>query len=325
MNNLSNTKIVGIGAYLPKKRLTNYDLEKIVETSDEWIVQRTGIRERRIAEDNEFASDMAIHAVQDLITKYNANIDDVDMIIASTFTPDHFTPTVAGLVQGHFNMQAGTMDINSGCAGFVYSLCVADSLITTGHSKKILIVSSETISKVTDYSDRKSCILFGDAATAFLVERTEGKGSIVTSSFCSDGQLAQNVTCTNLSHSVNGYVISKNRLFDQEGRFVYEYAVRNVPGGVQRLINKAGLSFNEIDWFVPHSANVRIIKSICERLDFPIEKTLLSLEYYGNTSSVTIPLAMWLALEENKIAKGNNLMLYGFGGGLTHGGLVVKW
>lgn len=321
----SNTKVVGVGAYLPEKRLTNDDLSKMVETNDEWIVKMTGIRERRIAKDSEYSSDMAIRAVKDLIERYDVIITDVDMIIVSTFTPDHFTPTVAGLVQGYFNMHAGTMDINSGCAGFVYSLCVADSLIASRHSRKVLIISSEVISKVTDYTDRKSCILFGDAAIAFLVERTEQYGSVIASNFYSDGQLAQNITCSNLSDSVNGHILNKKRLFEQEGHFVYEYAVKNVPHGVLNLIKKADLSLNDIDWFVPHSANLRIIKAICEKIGFPFEKTLMSLEYYGNTSSVSIPLAIKIALEEGKIKKGDKLLLYGFGGGLTHGGLIIEW
>lgn len=326
MTNKSNSKIVGMGAYLPNRKLTNHDLEKMVDTNDEWIVRRTGVKERRIAEKDEFSSDLAIKAVENLIEKYNVRIDDVDMIIVTTFTPDHLTPTVSAVVQGHFNIaQAGTMDINSGCAGFVYALSVADSLITVGHCNKVLVISSEAVSKIIDYSDRNTCILFGDAAVATLIERTDKKGSILSSYFTTDGKLAQNVSCSSLSQSINGKALEKERLFQQEGRLLYEYVVKNVPDGVWRLVQKADLTLGDIDWFVPHSANLRMIESICKRLDYPIKKTLVSNEFYGNTSSATIPLAMWMALEEAKINSGEKMVLYGFGSGLTHGGVVIEW
>ncbi|MBP2655090.1 MAG: ketoacyl-ACP synthase [Firmicutes bacterium] len=326
MNIKSNAKIVGLGTYLPHKKLTNYDLEKMVDTSDEWIVRRTGVRERRLAEKEEFSSDLAIKAVENLINRYNVRINDVDMIIVTTFTPDHFAPTVAALVQGHFGIETcGTMDLNSGCTGFVYGICVADSLIATGHSNKVLVIAAEVASKVIDYSDRNTCVLFGDAAVATLIERTDEKGSFIASYFTSEGKLAQNVTCSNLSDKVNGQVLGKKRLFQQEGRSLYEYVVKNIPDAIYNLLQRSNLTFDDINWFVPHSANLRMIKAICERLNFPIEKTLLSNEYYGNTSSASIPLAIWLALEESKIKSGDKMILYGFGAGLTHGGIVLEW
>jgi len=326
MEHRSNSKITGLGTYLPHRSLTNQDLEKMVNTSDEWIVRRTGVKERRIAETEEFSSDLAIGAVQNLIDKCNASVDDVDMVIVTTFTPDHFSPTVSALVQGHFNMKkAGSMDINAGCTGFVYALCTADSLITSGNFSKVLVIASEVISKVVDYTDRNSCILFGDAAVAAIVERTVETGSFLASYFTSDGKLAENVYCSNFSDSINGRKVEKKRLFQQEGRFLYEYVVKQVPEGVRSLLEKAGMTLGDIDWFVPHSANLRMIEAICKRLDYPIEKTLMSNEYHGNTSSVTIPLAMWLALQESKINPGDKMLLYGFGGGLTHGGVVIEW
>lgn len=319
------SKVVGVGTYLPQRRLTNLDLEKMVDTTDEWIIRRTGIKERRISEENEFSSDMAIKAVNNLIEKNKVSVDDVDMIIATTFTPDHMSPTVSALVQGHFGISnAGTMDLNSGCTGFAYGLCTADALITSGHMRKVLVIASETISKVVDYKDRNTCILFGDASVAFLLEQDE-KGSFIASSFNSDGKLASTVSCSNFSSSINGVEVGKKRLFQQEGKFLYEYVVKNIPGGIMKLLEKAGLTLDSIDWFVPHSANLRMIKAIDERLGFPIEKTLISNEFYGNTSSVTIPLAIWMALEGNKIKKGDKMLLYGFGGGLTHGGVIIEW
>ena len=326
MANKSNSKITGIGTYVPDRRLTNQDLEKMVDTNDEWIVRRTGVRERRLSDKEEFASDMAIRAVKNLVEKNNVNVDDVDMIIVTTFTPDHFIPTVSSLVQGYFGMKtAGTMDISAACTGFVYGLCVADSLITAGHNNKILVIASETLSKVVDYTDRNTCILFGDAAVAVLVERTEGKGSFIASYFTTDGKQADKVTCCNFSESVNGKILGKSRLFQQEGKFLYEYVVKNIPDGVFRLLEKADMKLEDIAWFVPHSANLRMIEAICKRLKFPLDKTLISNEFYGNTSSATIPLAIWIALEESKIKSGDKIILYGFGGGLTHGGIVMEW
>jgi 3-oxoacyl-[acyl-carrier-protein] synthase-3 len=326
MNIKSNARITGLGAYVPLNKLTNHDLEEMVDTSDDWIIRRTGVRERRIADKGEFSSDMAINAVENLIQNCRVQVDDVDMIIVTTFTPDHLSPTVSALVQGHFGMKnAGTMDINSGCTGYIHGLCVANSLITCGNNHKILVIASESLSKVVDYSDRGTCILFGDGAAAMLVERTEGKGNFLVSKFTTDGKLAENVSCSNFSDSINGRIIAKKRLFEQEGRFLYEYVLKNIPPAVLSIIDEAGISLKDIDWFVPHSANLKMIEAICKRLGYPMEKTLVSNEYYGNTSSATIPLALWIASEEGRINRGDKMMLYGFGGGLTHGGVLIEW
>jgi 3-oxoacyl-[acyl-carrier-protein] synthase III len=326
MKSHSNSKIIGLGTYLPHRKLTNHDLEKMVDTSDEWIIRRTGVKERRLSVKDEFSSDMAIKAVENLIERHNVRVDDVDMVIVTTFTPDHFLPTVSALVQGYFGMKAaGTMDLSAGCTGFMYGLCVADSLIKAGHSNKVLVIASETISKVVDYTDRNTCVLFGDAAVTMLIERTDEKGSIIASHFSSDGRLAENITCSNLSQSVNGRVLYKTRLFEQEGKFLYEYVSKNVPDAVCNLLKRAKLTLEDINWFVPHSANLRMIEALCKRLNIPIEKTLISNELYGNTSSASIPLAVWIALEESKIKSGDKMILYGFGAGLTHGGVVIEW
>lgn len=326
MSYKSNSRITGLGAFLPSKKLTNSDLEKMVDTSDEWIVRRTGVRERRISEEQEFSSDLAVKAVENLAGSGKANIDDVDMIITTTFTPDFLSPSVSSIVQGHFGMAgAGTMDLNSGCTGYVYGLCTADSLITAGNFNKILVISAETISKVVDYTDRKTCILFGDAAVATLVERDGKKGGFISYCFSTDGKVADRVTCSGLSGSVNGTKLEKERIVQQDGSFLYEYVVRNVPAGIKRLLDKAGLTLGDIDWLVPHSANLRMIEAICKRLDYPMDKTLISNEFYGNTSSVTIPLAVWMALEKSKIKPGDKILMYGFGAGLTHGGTIIEW
>jgi 3-oxoacyl-[acyl-carrier-protein] synthase-3 len=306
--------------------MTNEDLSKIVDTNDEWIVRRTGVRERRIAAQGEFASDLAIKAVEDLIARNNIQVDDVDMIIVTTFTPDYFTPTVAALVQGHFGIRtAGTMDLNAACTGFIYGLCVADSLIKAGHNKKVLVVSSEVTSKVLDYEDRRTCVIFGDAAVATLLEKSDDQGSVLASYFISDGTLGHYVACSSLSDKINGQEMAKKRLFQQEGRLLYEYVMKNIPPGINNLLAKSKMTMDDIDWFVPHSANLRMIQALAARLHFSMEKTLVSNEFYGNTSSASIPLAISMALEERKIKAGDKMLLYGFGAGLTHGGVIIEW
>ena len=320
------TNITGIGAYVPKKVLTNAELETMIDTSNEWIIQRTGVQERHIAAENEFSSDLAIKAVENLLSIPALSIDDVDMVVVTTFTADHLTPSVAALVQGHFAIKnAGTMDLNAACTGFTYGLCVADSLLTAGHSKKILLIAAETTSKILDYTQRGSCILFGDAAVAVLIEKNSSHRQILQSYFTSDGSLAPLVACSNLAPTVNHKPFEKEHIFQQEGPLLYEYVIKNIPTGIQTLLDKNNLSLNQIDWFIPHSANLRMIKSLCTKLNFPFEKTLISNDFYGNTSSASIPLAIWLGQQNLKIKKGDILLLYGFGAGLTHGGIIIKW
>lgn len=322
---VSKSCVKGFGAYVPERILSNADLEEMVETSDEWIIQRTGIQERRLASEDQFASDLAIAAVEDLIERNGVSVDDVDQIIVTTFTPDHCTPTVSALVQKHFGMQnCGTFDLGAGCTGFAYGMSVADALISAGANKKVLVVAAETVSKVVDYEDRTTCILFGDGAAACLLEHTEEEGAFLARHFHTDGDLAQYVTCGNYSQVVNGVTLEKEHLFEQNGQKVYKYVMQNVPAGLLELLERAQLSLADLDWFVPHSANMRMIQTVCDKLPFSQERTLTSLEYFGNTSSASIPLALWLAQNEGRLTKGDTLALYGFGGGLTHGGVIIR-
>lgn len=318
----------GVGIYAPPKILDNAQLEKMVDTNDEWIVQRTGVKERHISEPNEFASHMGIKAVEDLVANCNIPVDDVDLIILTTFTPDHFSPHTSALVQGHFGMKnCGTMDLGAGCTGFTYALCTADALVSMGQFKKVLVVTSETISKVTDYSDRKTCILFGDAATACVVERAPAgsEGAFYGSVFSTDGELAENVMRSGLSDDVHGVCALKPGFFQQDGQNVFKYVIRKAPRGIDALLAKTGLSMSDIDWFIPHSANMRIIDSLAAKTGFPMERILTSVEQFGNTSTSSIPLALWRGLKDSRVKKGDLIMFYGFGGGLTHGGTIVRW
>jgi 3-oxoacyl-[acyl-carrier-protein] synthase-3 len=322
----SKARITAIGSYVPEQVLTNFDLEKMVETNDEWIVQRTGIRERRITKNDEFTSDLCLNAVKNLIEISNMAIDDVVMIIVCTVTPDFRTPSVASYLQAKLGIvNTGAIDLNAACAGFTYGLHMANGLITSGLHKKILVLGAETLSKITDYKDRSTCILFGDGAGAALVEYDEEQPSFISSYLGSDGDAGINLYCTNLSNCFDGKELVNNGFLVQNGRQVYRWVVTTIPQGMKKVMEHSGMNFNEVDWFVPHSANLRMIESICEKSGFSIDRTLNSLEYYGNTSSASIPLALCKGVREGKIKSGDKILLYGFGGGLAHCGLLIDW
>lgn len=322
----SKARITAIGSYVPEKRLTNKDLEKMVETNDEWIVKRTGIKERRIAHEEEFTSDIAYKAVKDLMERYDKSVEDVDMIIVCTFTPDFNTPSVASLVQAKLGIKnTGAIDLNAACAGFTYGLHVANGLVTSGLNKKILVIGADTLSKLMDYEDRATCILFGDGGGAVLVEYDEKQPSFLSSHLYSEGEGGKHLYSTNLSTRINGEDLNDSGNLVQNGREVYKWAVTTVPKGMQTVMKNAEYQLNDVDWFVPHSANLRMIESICERSGFPIERTLYSLVEYGNTSSATIPLSLEIGIKEGKLSGGEKVLLYGFGGGLAQAGLLIDW
>ena len=322
----SKARITAIGSYVPEKRLTNKDLEKMVETNDEWIVKRTGIKERRIAHEEEFTSDIGYKAVKDLMERYDKSVEDVDMIIVCTFTPDFNTPSVASLVQAKLGIKnTGAIDLNAACAGFTYGLHVANGLVTSGLNKKILVIGADTLSKLMDYEDRATCILFGDGGGAVLVEYDEKQPSFISSHLYSEGEGGKHLYSTNLSTRINGEDLNNSGNLVQNGREVYKWAVTTVPKGMQTVMKNAEYQLNDVDWFVPHSANLRMIESICERSGFPIERTLYSLVEYGNTSSATIPLSLEIGIKEGKLNGGEKVLLYGFGGGLAQAGLLINW
>jgi len=322
----SRARITALGVYAPEKRLTNKDLEQTVETNDEWIVQRTGIRERRIAADQEYTSDLCVHAARNLAERHGVDLEDVDFIIVSTTTPDYPLPSVSSQVQARLGIpHSGAIDLQAACAGFVYALHLANSLVTTGLHKKILVLGAETLSKVTDYSDRSTCILFGDGAGAMLVEYDENEPSFLSAHVGSEGEGGKSLYRSGTATTMDGIELVGNGNIVQNGREVYKWAVSTLSREIPKWLERDGHSMSEVDWFVPHSANLRIIESVCDRLGYPLEQTLNSVEYFGNTSSATIPLSIDIALQEGKIKKGDTMLLYGFGGGLVHAGALIKW
>lgn len=322
----SKARITALGSYVPKKILNNNDLEKMVDTSDEWIVRRTGMRERRITSPMQFTTDLGVEAVKDLMSRYNKSIEDVDLVLLATSTSDYAFPSVASQIQAQLNIPyCGALDLNAACAGFVYGLQLANSLITSKMNKKILVIGAETLSKITDYTDRSNCILFGDGAGAVLVEYDETNPSFLSSHMGSYGDGGIHLYRVGLSKKMNDVNLVDTPYIVQNGREIYKWAVKNVPIGVKTLIDKVGMNIREIDWFVPHSANLRMIESMCDKMEYSLEKTLTSAEYFGNTSAASIPLALDLAIKEEKLSNNQKLVLYGFGGGLVHAGLIINW
>ena len=322
----SKSRITAIGTHVPEQILSNHDLEKMIDTNDEWIVQRTGMKERRIACEDEYSSNLAIKAIENLCTTYKKNLEDVDCIIVATTTADYVFPSVACQIQQYFNIpHTMAFDLNATCAGFTYGLHVGNSLITSGSHKKVLVVATETLSKVTDYTDRTTCILFGDGAGAILLERDENKPSFIAYHMGTNGHGGIHLYRTNLSTTMNDTPLQTKEKIVQNGREVYKWATRTVPAGIKELLHTANMQKDDIDWFIPHSVNLRMIESICEKTEKKKKKTLTSVKYMGNTSSASIPLALDLARKEGKLNNGDTLLLYGFGGGLTHLGLIVEW
>ncbi|UWG96227.1 ketoacyl-ACP synthase III [Dehalobacter sp. DCM] len=318
-------RITAIGTYVPERILSNFDLESMVDTSNEWIIKRTGIHERRISRPDEFTSDLCVAAVNNLVYRYNKDLSDVDMIIVATSTPDFPFPSVASLIQNRLNIpQAGCIDLSAACAGFVYTLHTAHCYIKSGLHKKILVLGADTLSKITDYSDRNTCILFGDGAGAVLVETDDQVDNFIAFHLGSDGSGAKHVYRTGLANKIDGTALTDTPYLVQNGREVFKWVVKNIPGCINELMDKAHSNLDKVDWFIPHSANLRLIEPICEKLEYPMEKTLHSLVYFGNTSSASIPLAFDLGIREGKVKKRDRVLLYGFGSGLVHAGQLLE-
>jgi 3-oxoacyl-[acyl-carrier-protein] synthase-3 len=318
-------KITAIGSYVPEQEIGNEFFESIIETTDEWIQSRTGIKTRRFAGEEEYTSHLCLHAVKDLEDRYGISVADVDFIIVATVTPDQAMPSVASQLQDKLGLKAaGAIDISAACAGFAYGVILAQGLICAGTHKKILVFGAETLSKVTNYEDRTTCILFGDGAGVVLVEAAE-KGNILAAVTGSQGDGGKDLYMSNSRRQINGQDVITDNKIHQNGRAVFKWAVNTVSEKMVELTKKAGLNLEELTWFIPHSANMRIIEALCNQTGFPIEKTLESITLYGNTSSASIPLALHRGIKEGKVHSGDRILLIGFGGGLVFAGLVIEW
>ncbi len=317
-----NSKIIASGSYLPKKILTNFDLEKIVDTNNQWIIERTGIEQRHIAVDNELTSDIGYYAAQNALEKSGLNSRDIDMIVVATTTPDLTFPSTATTIQAKLGCKnAFAFDVQAVCCGFVYALSIANNFIKLGQVKNALVIGADILSRIVDWSDRNTCVLFGDGAGAVILQADERqKIGIISSNLYSDGSLGD------ILKTSGGVASSKNSGFIQmEGKEVFRHAVEKMSNSVVSTLEKAGLTTKDINWLVPHQANLRILKSIAKKLDLSEEKIIITVAKHGNTSAASIPLALDLALEQNKIKSGDIVVFEALGGGLTWGTIVARW
>jgi 3-oxoacyl-[acyl-carrier-protein] synthase III len=307
-----NAGIIGIGRYLPEKIVTNADLEKIMDTSDEWIRTRTGIEERRIADDNTNTSDMGFAAAQKAIEDAGITPEDIDLILVATVTPDQPFPSVACMLQERLGAKkAAAMDVSAACAGFMYGIVTGKQFVESGVYKHVLVVGVEKLSKVTDWNDRNTAVLFGDGAGAVIVgEVSEGRG-ILSFELGADG--------TGAKHLYQDEYIIMN------GREVFKFAVRQMGESCINVLEKAGLTKEDVDFLIPHQANIRIMEASRQRLELPIEKMSKTVHKYGNTSAASIPISIVEELEAGKIKDDDLIVMVGFGGGLTWGAIAIRW
>ena len=320
-----------IGAYAPSRILSNADLEKMVETSDEWIEKRTGIKERRIASDDESTSDLGVKAAEVAITRAGIEKEEIDLIICATLSPDHFCmPSTACVIAGKLGINdVMAFDVSAACSGFVYILSIAKAFIESGAKKNILLIGAEKISSVVDYTDRGTCILFGDGAGAAIISATEDKNAAILDIHASAdgryGDLLITPGCGSKYPCSQETLDNKLNYIKMQGNDVYKVAVKTLTNDVIDILEKNNITASQIDHFIPHQANFRIIEAVRAKLDFPIEKTVLTVAKYGNTSAASIPMAMNEAYEEGRIKKGDLMLLDTFGGGFTWASALVHF
>lgn len=324
-----NAVITGVGGYVPDYILNNEELSRMVDTNDEWITTRVGIKERRIlTEEGLGTSYLARKAAKQLIQKTGVDPDTIDALIVTTTTPDYKFPSTASIVLGKLGLKnAFAFDLEAACCGFLYTLDVAASMIQSGRFKKIIVIGADKMSSLVDYTDRATCVLFGDGAGAVLVEATEEENVGVQNSFLrTDGRglpflhmKAGGSVCPASHFTVD----HRLHYLYQEGRTVFRYAVTDMSNDVLKIMEMNGLTAEDVDWVVPHEANLRIIEAVTKRAGIPLEKVVVNIDHYGNTSAATIPLALWDA--ESKLKKGDNVVFTAFGAGFVHGASYYRW
>ena len=319
--------IMGTGSYVPERILTNNDLAKIVDTNDEWITTRTGIRERRIASDDEATSDLAFKAAEKAIMDAGIDKNEIELIIVATMTQDHLTPSTAALVQDKLGIKAAAFDVSAACTGFIYGFTAGYSFIKAGIYKKVLVIGAETMSRVTDWEDRGTCILFGDGAGAVVLGEVE-TGGFLASHLAADGSGACEliVPAGGSRKAATTETIENREVYlKMNGREVFKFAVKAFPESVENVLTQQNLTADDIDIFIPHQANIRIIESIAKRFKQPLDKFFVNLHKYGNTSGASIPIALDEASKEGRFKKGDKIVATGFGGGLTYGSILFEW
>ncbi|MBI1262399.1 MAG: beta-ketoacyl-ACP synthase III [Rhizobiales bacterium] len=320
------SQIVGCGSYLPAHAMSNAELSKRVDTTDEWIVERTGIKNRHIAAEGELTSDMALAAARAALANAQMDAQELDTIILATTTPDNTFPASATTVQAKLGLHHGAaFDIQAVCSGFVYGLTIADTFIKAGQGKNILVIGAETFSRLLDWDDRTTCVLFGDGAGAVVVRAGTGEGSnadrgILTAHIHSDGRYKEKLYVDGGPSSTG--TVGHVRM---EGREVFRHAVVNIAETITESLEATGLSVADIDWFVPHQANRRILEGTAKRIGLPLEKIIMTVGEHGNTSAASVPLALDQGVRDGRIKKGDMVLMEAMGGGFTWGSVLARW
>ena len=320
------TKVIGSGAYMPAKIVTNDDLAKRVDTSDEWIRERTGIRQRHIVADGERTSDLALAAARAAIQDAGIEVSDLDMVICATTTPDETFPATATIVQSKLGMTRGAaFDLQAVCSGFIYGLSVADNMIRGGQAKTVLLIGAESMSRLLDWSDRTTCVLFGDGAGAVVLQGYEGRGDnadqgILNTRIFSDGRMHDMLYVDGgpSSTQTTGHL-------RMQGKEVFRHAVTNIAAAITASADAAGVAVADIDWFVPHQANQRILDGTGRKLGSPGERVISTVALHGNTSAASVPLALETAVRDGRIKRGDLILLEAMGGGFTWGAALIRW
>lgn len=317
------SKIIGTGSYLPEKVLSNYDLEKIVDTSHDWILSRSGIVERHIAADNELTSDLALHASRNAIEAAGISGEEIDLIIVATTSPDQLFPSTACILQDKLGIKnrGPAFDIQAVCGGFVYALNTADMYIKGGQAKTILVVGAEVLSRMVDWNDRTTCVLFGDGAGAVVLQASSSPG-IIAGKLHADGNHRHMLKAEG---NIRNGEIDGDPFLRMDGQAVFKFAVKVLSDVVEEVLEEKELVGSDIDWMVPHQANIRIIEATAKKLGLSMDNVVVTVAHHGNTSAASIPLALDTAVRDGRIKKGQNILIEAVGGGFTWGALLIKW
>ena len=326
---MTRARIIGVGSYAPKRILTNADLEKMVETSDEWIVQRSGIRERRIADEGEATSDLAVKAAQQALERAGLVPEDIEFIVVGTTTPDMLFPAVGNLVQQRLGCRrVGSVDLLAACAGSVYSMAVGAQFIETGKYRRILCIGAETLSRITDWTDRGTCVLLADAAGAAVLEASEDGSGLIDADLYSDGQYWELLYMPGGGSrypATRETIDARMHYAKMKGSEVFKVAVRMFVESTSALLKRHGFTAADVDLFIPHQANLRIIEAAVKRVGLPMERVFINVDRYGNTGAASVYVALEEAVSAGRINRGDLVLLAAFGGGFTWGAALVRW
>lgn len=319
---MTYSRIVGTGSYLPERIVTNQELESRIDTSDEWIVSRTGIEERHVAADDEMTSDLAVKAARAAMASAGVTAEDIDLIIVATTTPDMVFPSTACLVQARLGVKRGAaFDVQAVCTGFIYALAIADKLVACGQHKCALVIGAEVFSRILDWNDRRTCVLFGDGSGAVVLKQSETPG-ILSSHLHADGSQSHILS---VPGGISGGQLRGSPYLEMDGQAVYRVAVKSLSDCAQEALSANGVQAADLNWYVPHQANIRIINTLADKVGVPRERVVVTVAKQGNTSAASVPLAVDAAVRDGRIKPGNLVLLQGVGGGMTWGSVLLRW